>query len=63
MDERKRRSAELERREGTEYLKLVLQALQRDGMPRLPGARRLGGNRFSSGWGGRRGAIARQAKA
>ena len=62
MDERERKSAERERLEATEYLKSVVQVLRRDGMPRLPGARRLGGNRFGAGWIGGPGRVARPAK-
>jgi hypothetical protein len=50
MDERERTAVERERRAATEYLESVVQTLRRDGMPRLPGARRLGGSRFGVGW-------------
>jgi hypothetical protein len=63
MDEHERKSAERERREASKYLESVVQALRRDGMPRMPGARRLGGSRFGHGWIGGPGRVVRPAKA
>lgn len=64
MDDRERASLERDRRDATEYLHTVVHSLRRHGMPRLPGARRLGGSRFGAGWGAAGpGQVARPTKA